>query len=143
MLIDMILRFFTAYENDFECVTNLKTIAIHYLSNRFVFDLIGTVPCLVTLEFVPALYYLKIWRYFQIERFFEQIKNVQKKVLEVTQIWSKHTAKNIVLVLRSILFLFLTIHIWVWIWLFLANENDDWESKSSSYILLYNMSKKA
>ena len=44
MAIDMILRFFTAFENDFEYVTDLKIIAIHYLSNRFIFDLIGTVP---------------------------------------------------------------------------------------------------
>ena len=93
MAIDMILRFFTAFENDFEYVTDLKIIAIHYLSNRFIFDLIGTVPWLLTLELYPNLYYFKIFRYFQIERFFDQIQNLSHKISESTEMWSKTAAK--------------------------------------------------
>lgn len=45
-LIDMILTFVFAYEDEEKCVTveDNKTIAIHYLKSWFIFDLLSIFP---------------------------------------------------------------------------------------------------
>jgi len=42
-------------------LTKLKDIALHYLcSGGMILDFIGVIPGLVTLEFFPQIYWLKI-----------------------------------------------------------------------------------
>ena len=77
---DIIVNFFTSYTTDVERVTDLKVISYHYLTTGFIFDLFGTLPGLVTAEFVWQVYYFKLLRYFQIKRPFRQIKSVLEKM---------------------------------------------------------------
>lgn len=73
LFFEMITRFLTAYDNDLEQVTDLRTISVRYVSNWFIFDFIAIVPGLITGEMFPVIYPLKLLRYLRLARFFEQM----------------------------------------------------------------------
>jgi hypothetical protein len=80
LAIDIFVNFFTSYTSDVERVTDLKAISYHYLTTGFIFDLFGTLPGLVTAEFVWQVYYFKLLRYAQIKRPFRQIRFILEKI---------------------------------------------------------------
>jgi hypothetical protein len=111
LLVDMVMRFITAYDNDLEKVTDHKTIAVRYLANSFVFDFIAIVPGFVTMEFITFLYPLKLLRYFQIPRFFDRMDFALTTVANHAMIIDKAAVKLIMVAVKSILTLLLAIHV--------------------------------
>ena len=77
---DIVVNFFTSYTNDVQRVTDLKTIAYHYLTTNFAFDILGTLPGLVTGELIWQVYYFKLLRFFQTNRLFRQVRFVLDKI---------------------------------------------------------------
>lgn len=63
MFIDVILIFITSYKEDIHEVTNLRLIAVKYMSSYFIFDFLSIVPGLATYESVKPVYFLKLFRY--------------------------------------------------------------------------------
>ena len=63
MFIDMILTCFTGYHEDGVLKMEWKSILLHYLTTGFIFDFLGIVPGLVTVELFKQIYFLKLLRY--------------------------------------------------------------------------------
>ena len=113
---------------------SLKSISINYLSNKFIIDLLGIVPGLITGELFPNIYFLKILRYFHIGRFFDKIDNLLKIVAEKFQMWTKTSARTILSIVKLIIIIGLNIHIFVWIWFFIFNSSEYYHEIGSNYI---------
>jgi hypothetical protein len=111
LLVDMVMKFITAYDNDLEKVTDNKTIAVRYLSNSFVFDFVSIVPGFVTMEFVTFLYPLKLFRYLHLNRFFDRMDCTLTTLANHVMIINKNTIKMIMVAVKSILTLLLGIHV--------------------------------
>ena len=92
---DLVLNFFTAYYDDVKLVVKWKRIARHYLMTHFIFDFIANIPGFLTGEMFKHLYYLKLLRYFQLNRFFAQVKFVLEKIKTLILFMSSTTVKNI------------------------------------------------
>lgn len=72
MLADVVIRFFTAYVDNFEIVDDLRSIAKNYLTGMFVFDVLAVLPFyLITHE----LLWIKIGRMFRVDNIFDSIQN--------------------------------------------------------------------
>lgn len=67
-LVNMTVCFFTAFYRDIELITNWKEIVIKYLKEGFVIDFVTTVPTLLTVYKIESLYYLKILRFYHMNR---------------------------------------------------------------------------
>lgn len=134
LFFDMILRFFTAFENENGYVKDLRTIAVKYLSNRFVFDFLAIVPGLVTFELVPMLYPLKLFRYLQLPRFFEQFHNLMRSLTKWCKIVDRHTVANFVKIIKAMVIMLLNIHFFVCFWVLVTDDKDDWEESLNVYV---------
>jgi hypothetical protein len=114
-------------------VTDLKKISYHYLTTNFIFDFIGIVPGLVTLEMVKPLYYLKLLRYIEINKFFEQIKYVLLKLSKVLTFLNKKSLENILLITKTLFALLFLIHILSCFWVLIGNTENGWWKNENSY----------
>lgn len=106
-------------------VTDLKKISYHYLTKQFAFDFIGIVPGLVTGEMFKQMYYLKLFRYVNINKLFEQIKFVLEKIHGVLSFFNKKVVDNLLVIAKCIFSLLYMIHIMACFWLFLGHNFDE------------------
>jgi hypothetical protein len=72
MGLDIILRFFTAYVDNYEEVDDLKKIAIRYLTGLFIIDLVAVLPFYMIRYY---LLWLKLGRNVRINIIFKSIEN--------------------------------------------------------------------
>jgi hypothetical protein len=110
LFIDMILTFFKTYNDDIKKVTSLRLISVKYLSSYFVFDFLSIVPGLVTYEQYELVYYFKLFRYFQLERLFEQIQISLGHLSAVLSSINRKVVSEIVSVTRAIFLLLFLVH---------------------------------
>ena len=101
-MISIFLKFITAYQKDVEWVTDLKLIIINNLRQKFVFDLIATLPGLITGQ-SKKYYYFKLVRLIHIRDVFSKISNMLKHILQKTGMNKSVTDKA-----HSIINIFLT-----------------------------------
>jgi len=65
-ILDIFVSFFTLYIEDVEIVTNYKKVIFHYIfQGPFIFDLIATIPTLVTYQ-LKQVYWFKLIRFIRI-----------------------------------------------------------------------------
>jgi hypothetical protein len=76
--VNILLNFFTAFQQDIEWKTNLKDIAKAYLKSYFFFDLLSTVPMITTWN--EAYYPVKILRYSRFRGFINHINHLFNKL---------------------------------------------------------------
>jgi len=72
MGLDIILRFLTAYVDNYEEVDDLKKIAIRYLTGMFIIDLVAVLPLYMIRYY---LLWLKLGRNVRLSLIFESIEN--------------------------------------------------------------------
>lgn len=72
MGLDIILRFFTAYVDNYEEVDDLEKIAIHYLTGMFIIDLVCLLPFYMIRYY---LLWLKLGRNLRLNLIFKSIEN--------------------------------------------------------------------
>lgn len=99
-LIDMIFNCFTAYTSDIRMVTELKKITIHYLTTYFIIDFLASFPGFVTVESFKEIYFLKLLRFFNLGRFFEQVRFVLEKLKSLMRSLDRKTVENIMTVIQ-------------------------------------------
>ncbi len=68
--LNILLNFFTAYQQDIEWKMALGDIAKAYIKSYFVFDVLSTFPCLFTLE-EQRFYKLKLLRFVHFRKFLQ------------------------------------------------------------------------
>lgn len=78
-LISIGLKFITAYQKDVEWVTDLKLIILNNLRQKFAFDLIATLPGLITAQ-NKQYYWFKLARFIHIRDVFSKISNLLKQM---------------------------------------------------------------
>ena len=78
---DIVCNFYTAYVQDVEVIMSLRKIAMNYMRSYFVFDVLATVPTLVTLE-RRSLYFLKLFRFFRARRAFQEVTFLVGKLID-------------------------------------------------------------
>jgi hypothetical protein len=135
LILDFIIHFFKAYHSDSEIISDHKQVVINYLSGYFIIDAISTAPGLFTLESMHDVYFLKMFRYFHIKRFFEFINTILVKLRKsVMTSLSKNLIDGITLLVRSVLNFVLLVHIFACIWIGLGTETgDSWISQNPEY----------
>lgn len=111
LIADVAVNFFTSYTTDVKPVTDLKTISLHYLTRNFIFDFLGTVPGLVTIESVEQVYYFKILRFVEIDKFFKQLRFILEKLGRILTFLDKTTVENILKIVQSLFALVFLIHV--------------------------------
>jgi hypothetical protein len=77
--IHILLNFITAYQMDIEWKDSLKDIAKSYAKSFLIFDLISTLPTLITNEH-PSYYWFKILRYVHFRKFLHLINHYLAKI---------------------------------------------------------------
>lgn len=77
--IHILLTFFTAYQQDIEWIYSRKLITKAYLKSFFVFDVVATLPGLVTFE-SWLTYIFKIARFVHFRRLLRQINDSLSKI---------------------------------------------------------------
>jgi hypothetical protein len=98
-----------------------------------VFDFIGIVPGLLTLEMIKPLYFLKLLRYIEVGKFFDQIKYVLLKLRKVLTFLNKKTQDNILLITKILFALLFLIHILGCFWILIGNRENGWWKQDDSY----------
>ena len=78
-VINILLNFFTAFQQDIEWRFKLKEIAKAYIKSYFLFDMVSTLPNLITLE-NPDYYWLKMFRYIHFRKFLQFINIYAQKI---------------------------------------------------------------
>lgn len=112
LAIDIGCNFFTSYTTDVKHVTDLKKIFYHYLLGDFIFDFIGIIPGLVTAELVlRELYYLKLFRFKRVDKFFTQIKFILQKLDKFLTFLNKKTVENILIISKCLFAMLFLIHV--------------------------------
>lgn len=73
MAVDIILRFFTAYVDNYEEVDDMKKIGIHYLKGMFIIDVVAVLPLYMIRYY---LLWLKLGRNLRLNIIFESFENL-------------------------------------------------------------------
>lgn len=63
IMIDVMLKFVTAQQNDVKLLVRARVIALNYLKTYFIIDFLSFFPSLVTVEEVDWVYYFKVLRF--------------------------------------------------------------------------------
>jgi hypothetical protein len=66
---------------------NVKMLSLDYLRTNFIFDFLGSIPCLLTGEVLLELYFLKIFR---INRIFRILEFVEKSAALMKEKYMKN-----------------------------------------------------
>lgn len=128
------INFFTSYTNDIERVTDLKTISIHYLTGRFTLDLLGTLPGILTAELVWQVYYFKLLRYSQLDRFFRQIRFILEKIGRRFSTVNKNMVDNILVAIECLFAMLFLVHLLGCIWLRIGRSvNNGWVTRMDEF----------
>jgi hypothetical protein len=134
-LINICLTFCTAVKKDFGMEVKFSQIAINYLTKDFIFDVLSTVPTLVTVYAVdkPYLYYFKIVRVLP-----TKVNAIFSHILEKIASWKsakKQTFGYIDYFFKLVLKLILLIHIIACLWLWCGNSpNNGIDEKPETWI---------
>jgi hypothetical protein len=120
------MNFFTSFNKDVTPVTDLSKISYHYLITNFMLDFVAIVPGLVTLELVKPLYYLKLLRFVNLNKFFDQIKYILLKLDKVLTFLNKTTVEKLLVVCKTLFAILYLIHILACLWILIGSEENGW-----------------
>lgn len=123
LAIDIVMNFFTSYTKDVTPVTDLKKISFNYLTTNFIFDFLGIVPGLVTLNSIKLLYPLKLLRFIELHKFFDQIRYILEKLGKVLTFINKRTVQNILVISKSLFALLFLIHVMACLWILIGRQS--------------------
>jgi hypothetical protein len=99
-LTDVVINFFTAYKSDIKMVTDLKKISYHYLTTYFIIDFLASFPGFITGEMFKQIYFLKLLRYFNINRFFRQVRFVLEKIKKILRAFDTKALENMMIIVQ-------------------------------------------
>jgi hypothetical protein len=99
-LADVVINFFTAYKSDIRMVTDLKKISYHYLTRYFIIDFLASFPGFVTVEMFKQIYFLKLLRYFNLNRFFRQVRFVLEKLKKIMPTLDTKSLENMMIIVQ-------------------------------------------
>jgi hypothetical protein len=123
--INIVLNFFTAFQQDIEWKYNLKDIAKSYIKSFFVMDLLATIPGLVTFE-DPDYYWVKAIRYIRFFGLLKHINDILQKIFNKMGL-NKQLIERIFYFFKLILNLIFIIHILACTWCYIGRgEVDTW-----------------
>lgn len=74
-LIQVGMSFTTGFFHEVDLITDIKKIAIKYMKEAFIIDLVTSLPTLLSFYTVPDLYYIKLLRMYHISKATTIIKN--------------------------------------------------------------------
>lgn len=120
MLGDVVLTFFTAFDNEGEYEYSLKKIALNYIFSYFVFDLLACFPSILVWESFDYkfCYYLKALRFMQIGRLFNQLGMVINKIKAFFMgIIDKILLDNAFQLIKTLMGLVYVLHIFSCVWI--------------------------
>ena len=124
ILLDIIISFVTdTYSDPGQVLTN-RQIAWNYMKGYFMADLLSCLPGLITLETNNGstwIYKLKLLRYFQLTRTFNQFETQLTERLKGTK---QHMLENIKMVFIVIFRFVLLFHIFACVWIILGKCNE-------------------
>lgn len=86
-LIQIVVSFITPYTREVEKVIRCTDIAEKYIKDKFLFDVLSTLPCVVTLydmRYIDYTYCTKILRVFHYLRF---ISIIEHRIIESIVVW--------------------------------------------------------
>lgn len=134
LLTDIVANCFTAYEVDRELITDLRQVFKHYLSTWFLVDVIAVIPGLITIELYWQIYFLKLLRYIQIRRVFEQLHFVVSKIRSISAMVTTKVEEDILKFFKCLFFLFLIIHICACIWIYIGIQTSNgWVNRDQEF----------
>lgn len=65
-LIQVGMSFTTGFFQEIDLITDIKKIAIKYMKEAFIIDMVTSLPTLLSFYTVPDLYYIKLLRMYHI-----------------------------------------------------------------------------
>lgn len=116
--INILLNFFTAFQQDIEWKYSLKEIGKSYIKSFFVFDCLSTIPTLVTYE-DPNYYRFKALRYVRFFGLLKHINDILQKIFNRMGL-NKQLIERIFYFFKLMLNLLFIIHILACIWCYIG-----------------------
>ena len=125
MLFDICTEFITTRERNGIKIFKVKDIMCSYVKATFIFDIMACVPGLVTGESSKNWYLIKVFRYIQMPRFFDQVEALIRKAK------SHYVTKSIMITNSFMLFktFFILIglfHTLACCWIYIGNQPNGW-----------------
>ena len=118
-LIDILVKFFVGYYNDVKLITSLFRIARRYLFTFLLFDVVSTLPSLLSYQ-NSSIYFLKLFRFARLAHIVSPITAIVEK-LSIDKMLQRQMKAFI----RLMIVLFSTIHILACLWVFIGRHQDN------------------
>ena len=132
----MAVCFLTAFYRDIELITDWREIGLKYLKESFIVDFITTIPTLVTVYRVPILYFLKILRFYHMNRT-QRIIRQKISALDGKFNISKQTIYKIDYFMSILVILFVGMHTIACLWLCIGlNVDYSWINNPNASIIV-------
>ena len=129
MLCDIATEFVTTRNQNGKTIYRFKQIASAYVKSPFIFDIFACLPGLISLESSTSLYYLKIFRYLQMPRFFDQLDLVVRK-LKQRYIHNAIEIGNCHMMFKTSFILLILFHTLACIWILIGGrEEEGWQQR--------------
>ena len=125
MLVDISTEFITTRERNGIKIFKVKDIMRSYMKATFIFDIMACVPGLVTGESSKMWYLVKVFRYIQMPRFFDQVEALVRKAK------SHYVTKSIMItnsfmVFKTLFILIGLFHTLACCWILIGDQPDGW-----------------
>jgi len=121
LLVDIILKFITAFQQDIEWKTSLPLIAWNYIrSGSLLFDLLATLPGLITNQ-SQKYFWFKLFRLYHIRDIFSQITVWFTMIFHKAGL-NKSVIDKVSYVFMIIIVLFTAIHFFACLWIYIGRK---------------------
>jgi hypothetical protein len=135
VLMDIVVTFFTDNVSDLGKKATNRAIAFQYVKTYFFMDLLSSLPGLLVLEDPEKernMYWLKLLRFLQLPRTFNQITVLLQTLLQSQK---KHILENSLKIFRLNVTFILLFHIGACVWIYIGinqphdENNESWYTK--------------
>lgn len=127
-MLDIVSEFITTkYNNDGVLLDTISELGPLYMQTNFILDILSCGPGLLTRETNKDLYYLKIFRFIQVIRCFDQVDALINKMKNY-YMQQSISIRNTYTVAKTLLRLFMIFHFFACIWIYVGDVEGGWRN---------------